>query len=100
MKSFTGKTLRWEWRDGIVELTLDHEPANEIGTAMLGELEQFVAAIPALAPETAVCILTSVRKHGFSAGADLRELYQRAAALSERSVLRERGNFSSAFMRS
>ena len=21
MKSFTGKSLRWEWRDGVVELT-------------------------------------------------------------------------------
>ena len=43
MKSFTGKTLRWEWRDGVIELTLDREPANEIGTAMLAELEKFVA---------------------------------------------------------
>src|SRR6202012_5838442 len=80
MKSFTGKTLRWEWRDGVIELTLDREPANEIGTAMLGELEKFVAAIPMLAPETAACIITSARKAGFSAGGDLRELYERASA--------------------
>jgi enoyl-CoA hydratase/carnithine racemase len=80
MKSFTGKTLKWEWRDGVVELTLDREPANEIGTAMLAELEKFVAAIPALAPDTAACIITSARKAGFSAGGDLRELYERAAA--------------------
>src|SRR5260370_20620105 len=83
MKSFTGKTLRWEWREGIIELTLDHEPANEIGTAMLAELEQFVAACGAFAPETAACIVSSARKHGFSAGADLRELYRRAEPLSE-----------------
>lgn len=83
MKSFTGKTLRWEWREGIIELTLDHEPANEIGAAVLAELEQFVAAIPSLAPETAACIISSARKHGFSAGADLRELYRRAEPLSE-----------------
>ena len=81
MKSFTGKTLRWEWRDAIVELTLDHAPANEIGTLMLGELEKFVAAFGALAPETAVCIISSARKEGFSAGADLRELYHAAAPL-------------------
>ena len=80
MKSFTGKTLRWEWRDGVIELTLDREPANEIGTAMLGELEKFVAAIPALASDTAACIITSARKAGFSAGGDLRELYERASA--------------------
>ena len=59
----------------VLELTLDREPANEIGTAMLAELEKFAAAIPALAPETSACIITSARKRGFSAGADLRELY-------------------------
>jgi len=84
MKSFTGKTLRWEWREGIIELTLDHEPANEIGTAALAELERFVSALGALAPETAVCIISSARKHGFSAGADLRELYRSAAPLPEK----------------
>jgi enoyl-CoA hydratase/carnithine racemase len=81
MKAFTGKALRWEWRDAIVELTLDHAPVNEIGTPMLAELEKFVAAFDALAPETAVCIISSARKEGFSAGADLRELYRTAAPL-------------------
>src|SRR6202521_5113421 len=81
MKSFAGKTLRWNWNDGVVELTLDREPANEIGTAMLGDLEKFVAAFDALSPETSVCIISSARKHGFSAGADLRELYEGAARL-------------------
>jgi enoyl-CoA hydratase/carnithine racemase len=81
MKSFTGKTLRWNWNDGVVELTLDREPANEIGTAMLADLEKFVAAFDALEPETSVCIISSARKHGFSAGADLRELYEGAARL-------------------
>jgi len=87
VKSFTGKTLRWDWRDGVIELTLDREPANEIGTAMLAELEQFVAAFPALIPETAACIICSNRKHGFSAGADLRELYHGAEQLSEKDRL-------------
>src|SRR5260370_16662143 len=82
MKSFTGKTLRWEWRGGIIELTLDHQPANEIGTAMLLELEKFVASFPVLAPETSVCIVASARKSVFSAGGDLRELYASAAAAS------------------
>src|SRR5438552_7309190 len=84
MKTFTGKTLHWEWREGVIELTLDHEPANEIGTAMLAELEEFVAAFAVLAPETSVCILASARKSVFSAGADLRELYHGAAALPEK----------------
>jgi enoyl-CoA hydratase/carnithine racemase len=87
VKSFTGKCLRWEWRDGVIELTLDREPANEIGTAVLAELEQFVSSFPALTPETAVCIISSNRKHGFSAGADLRELYRSAAQLGEKERL-------------
>src|ERR1700704_5952519 len=84
MKSFAGKTLRWEWREGIIELTLDHEPANEIGSAMLAELEQFVAASGAFASETSVCIISSACKSVFSAGADLRELYRGAAPLPEK----------------
>jgi len=84
MKSFSGKTLRWEWRDGVIELTLDHAPANEIGTAMLVDLEKLVAAFDTLAAETSVCIITSARKSVFSAGGDLRELYATAAAVSEK----------------
>src|ERR1700675_2515933 len=87
MRHFVGKTLRWEWRDGIVELTLDHEPANEIGTGTLADLEKFATAIPALAPETAACIISSARKQGFSAGADLRELNRGAEPLSEKERL-------------
>jgi enoyl-CoA hydratase/carnithine racemase len=87
VKSFTGKTLRWEWRDGVIELTLDREPANEIGLAMLEELERFVAAMESLAPDASACIIYSERKHGFSAGADLRELYHGAAELSEKERL-------------
>jgi enoyl-CoA hydratase/carnithine racemase len=82
MTSFTGKALRWHLRDSILELTLDREPANEIGTAMLDELEQLVAAFPLLAPQTSACIILSARQQGFSAGADLRELYSSAATLS------------------
>jgi enoyl-CoA hydratase/carnithine racemase len=87
MKHFVGKTLSWEWRDGVVELTLDHEPANEIGTGTLADLERFGAAIPALASETAACIISSACKQGLSAGADLRELYGGAEPLSERERL-------------
>ncbi len=82
MKSYSGKALRWEWNDRVIELTLDSAPANEIGTAMLADLEKFVAAFPELSPDTAVCIISSAQKPGFSAGADLRELYEGAAALN------------------
>ena len=61
MKSFKGEALRWEWLDGVLELTLDRSPANEIGTVMLAELEKFVAAAKTLAPETSACIISSAR---------------------------------------
>lgn len=82
VKEFRGQALRWEWRDGIVELTLDREPLNEIGTLLLGELEKFVAAIDGLAPITSACIISSARLGGFCAGADLKELYYGALPLS------------------
>jgi enoyl-CoA hydratase/carnithine racemase len=84
MKSWAGQALRWKWRDGIIELTLDRPPANEIGTVMLDELEKFVAATKQLAPETAACIIFSAQKSGFCAGADLRELYHRSVELDEK----------------
>ena len=81
MKSFTGRALRWEWRDDVIELTLDRAPANEIGSLMLDELEDFVEAAKQRASETSACIITSAQKSGFCAGADLRELYHRSAEL-------------------
>ena len=81
MKTFTGQALGWEWRDGVIELTLDRPPANEIGTVMLGELEKFVEAAKQLAPKTAACVISGAQKSGFSAGADLRELYHRSVEL-------------------
>ena len=84
MKSFRGEALFWDWREGVLELTLNRAPANEIGTVMLGELEQFVAAAKNLVVETSVCIISSAQISGFSAGADLRELYHGAMALNEK----------------
>jgi enoyl-CoA hydratase len=84
MKQFRGHALSWEWREGIVEIALDHAPVNEIGTAMLEELEKFAAAIPDLSSDTSACILHSARREGFCAGADLRELYRGAVGLGEK----------------
>src|SRR5258708_17746825 len=84
MKSFKGEALGWEWRDGVLEVTLDRGTGNEIGTVMLGELEQLVAAAKTLASEAYACIISSAQKSGFGAGADLGELYHRAVAMSEK----------------
>jgi enoyl-CoA hydratase len=84
MKMYSGKALRWEWRDGVVEMTLDREPANEIGTVMIADLEAFVRAMKTLEPQTSALIISSAQRRGFCAGADLRELYHGAIALDEK----------------
>jgi enoyl-CoA hydratase/carnithine racemase len=75
---YRGKTLSWKIDGPVVELCLDHAPANEIGSAMLEDLERFAAALPAFEKQAAALICYSKQKPGFSAGADLRELYTRA----------------------
>jgi enoyl-CoA hydratase/carnithine racemase len=75
MKQFQGQTLSWGVKDGVIELALHREPLNEIGSLMLEELEKFVAALDELSREAHALILYSTLKGGFSAGADLRELY-------------------------
>lgn len=78
MNQFQGETLSWELKSGCIELALQREPANEIGLQTLAELEQFVAALPTLEAEAHALIIYSTVKAGFSAGADLRDLYRGA----------------------
>jgi enoyl-CoA hydratase/carnithine racemase len=86
MDEYKGKTLSWGFADGVVELALNRSPANEIGLAMLDDLERFVAALPALESKASALILHSEQKAGFSAGADLRELYEEAQKLDTSSA--------------
>src|SRR5262249_61740248 len=78
MENFQGETLSWELIEGCVELRLRREPCNEIGSRTLEELEKFVEAHETLKNEAHALIIYSSMKAGFSAGADLRELYFRA----------------------
>jgi enoyl-CoA hydratase/carnithine racemase len=75
MNRFTGEAISWELKEGVVELALHRQPANEIGSVTLGELEKFVAGLETLTPQAHALIVYSTIKAGFSAGADLRELY-------------------------
>ena len=75
MNEFRGTALSWKVADGVIELTLDRAPCNEIGSESLAELEKFTAALPALQKSAHALILSSARSEGFCAGADLRELY-------------------------
>lgn len=78
MDPFHGNTLSWELVDGCVELALHREPCNELGSATLEELERFVDALEAVSDEAHALIIHSTLKCGFSAGADIRELYRRS----------------------
>ncbi|HJQ71345.1 MAG TPA: enoyl-CoA hydratase/isomerase family protein [Blastocatellia bacterium] len=82
MKSFKGDTLSWEFTEGRIELALHREPCNEIGSATLEELERFTDALEAAKNEASALIIYSTLKCGFSAGADLRELYHRSQELA------------------
>lgn len=82
MKSFQGKTLSWSVETGVIEMKLHHEPCNEIGSAMLAELEAFAEASESATENCSALIIYSALAPGFSAGADLRELHLRAQGLS------------------
>jgi enoyl-CoA hydratase/carnithine racemase len=84
-----GKTLSWKLSGGIVELKLDRPPANEIGLAVLEDLERFADALPALESQASALILYSEQKAGFSAGADLRELYEGAQKVGVSSAAKQ-----------
>ena len=77
MNSFKGQTLSWELKDGVIELALHRQPCNELGSLVLDEMEQFVALLEGVQQQAHALIVYSSLNSGFSAGADLRELYQR-----------------------
>ena len=87
MKNFTGKALSWTIAGGTVELILDRAPCNEIGSATLAELEQFVDALSGAGEDARALIISSARSEGFCAGADLRELFERSQAMAPRERL-------------
>src|ERR1022692_2117253 len=88
MNDFKGQTLSWQMVNGAIELALHRDPCNEIGSLTLEELENFAAALPGLASEAHALIVHSTLKAGFSAGADLRELFQRGQEMERTAALR------------
>jgi enoyl-CoA hydratase len=83
MKSWTGQSLSWEAKDGVIELALHRSPCNEIGSLTLEEFEKFAAVLDSLAAHAHAIIIHSTLKPGFCAGADLRELYQRSQQMAK-----------------
>ena len=88
MNEFKGRTLSWQIVNGSIELALHRDPCNEIGSLTLDELEKFAAALPGLANQAQALIVHSTLKAGFSAGADLRELFQRGQVMEKGAALR------------
>jgi enoyl-CoA hydratase/carnithine racemase len=88
MKEFKGQTLSWQIVNGAIELALHRDPCNEIGSLTLEELETFAAVLPKLAAEAHALIVHSTQKAGFSAGADLRELFRRGQEVEQSAALR------------
>jgi enoyl-CoA hydratase/carnithine racemase len=87
MKTFQGQTLSWGSKDGVIELELHRDPANEIGSLTLEELEKFSNALPEFGRHHHALILYSSLRAGFSAGADLRELYERSQKMQKASAV-------------
>ncbi|MCB9682674.1 MAG: enoyl-CoA hydratase/isomerase family protein [Alphaproteobacteria bacterium] len=75
MRTFHGVTLSWTVDEAVLEVKLHRGPCNEIGTAMLHELEQLAALVDDGAAGARAMLIYSDRPKGFSAGADLRELH-------------------------
>ena len=88
MNDYNGKSLSWHLADGVVELALDRAPANEIGLDMLDDLERFAAALPELESKGSAVIIYSKQSAGFSAGADLRELFTLAQQVDMAAALK------------
>jgi len=83
VKESWGQALSWEAKGGVIELRLHRTPCNELGSLSLDELEHFAGALDALEKDAHALIIHSEMSAGFCAGADLRELYERANAMGK-----------------
>lgn len=79
--TFQGQWLDFHVLEGIVDVALHGEPANEIGTTALSELESLLDFVRDGAGGARAIVLRSTQRMGFSAGADLRELHAGLGAL-------------------
>jgi enoyl-CoA hydratase/carnithine racemase len=89
VSEFRGLAISWQVVNGAIEVALHREPCNEIGSLALEELEKLAACLPELAKNAHALILHSTMKAGFSAGADLRELYGRSQGMLKDEAARE-----------
>jgi enoyl-CoA hydratase/carnithine racemase len=89
MRTFHGVNLSWSTEDQVIEVKLHRGPCNEIGTSTLRELEQLAAFVSAGAGGARALVLYSDQRRGFSAGADLTELYHGLQGLQSLGAVRQ-----------
>lgn len=92
-ENFRGQALSWDLKDGVVELSLHRAPCNEIGLQVLEELESFASALGQIQDSSYALVIHSTQKPGFSAGADLRELYFRSQQMEKCAAIAGVRNF-------
>lgn len=73
--------IEWSLKEGVYELVMSAEPCNEIGETMVASLERFLDVVDT--DSAHALIIRSGLKSGFSAGADLRELYAQLSSRPE-----------------
>lgn len=74
--TFHGDALGWAMEDETLIVEMHRTPCNEIGLTMLAELEDLARLIRGGARGARAIVFYSSVDRGFSAGADLRELYE------------------------
>ncbi len=72
---YAGEALSWHLNEDTLEVELHRKPCNEIGTTALRELEALADVVRQGAHGARALLWHSSVTRGFSAGADLQELY-------------------------
>lgn len=80
--------MKWSKNDDVLHIDLNSNPCNEIGLDMLNFFEKFLQEAP-LSSSRAL-IISSSNEKGFSAGADLRALYEGMLATPDENERREK----------
>jgi len=94
VKTFTGKTLRWEWREDVVELTLIMSLPMKLARPCLRSWKNLLLHLMCLYRRLPSAFLRVRESPFFSAGGDLRELYADRGGRSRERTLRRRARLS------
>ena len=88
MKTFQGQTLSWGANNGVIELELHRDPANEIGSLTLEELEKFAASLDDLARAQSCAHSSQFVEIRVLGGSRPAELYERSQQMEKSAAAR------------